>query len=60
MAESVLALNKPPILVIDVGACENWKRFKLQKYEVYIVATEIIEKAKKVQAAVLNNLMGHA
>ena len=37
MAE-FLALNKPPVLVMDIRARENWKKFK-QKYEVYVVAT---------------------
>ena len=54
MAE-FLALNTPPVLVMDIRASENWKKFK-QKYEVYVVATGVKEKSKKVQAAVLKNL----
>ena len=42
---------------MDIRASENWKKFK-QKYEVYVVATSVKEKSKKVQAAVLKNLMG--
>ena len=41
-----LALNKPLILDMDIGVSENWKLFK-QKYEVYVTATGIKEKAKK-------------
>ena len=55
MAE-FLALNKPPVLVMDIRASENSKKFK-QKYEVYAVATGVKEKWKKVQAAVLKNLV---
>ena len=42
---------------MDIRASENWKKIK-KKYEVYVVATGVKEKSKKVQAVVLKNLMG--